>query len=78
MGINVGVSVERGVEVSEGVIVTVSVGMGVNVSVKGMLVDVSSTIGEGEAAGAPLLKLQARVVTIIKSREYLFFIPSLY
>ena len=93
MGINVGVSVPKGdaigagvsvgalcagVEVCEGTVV--SRGMGVNVSVKGMPVDVSATIGEGEASGSPLLRLQARVVTINKRREYrfLFFISSLY
>ncbi len=54
--------------------------MGVKVTVAGMLVDVSATTGEGEAVGSPVLRLQARVVTInkIKKYKFLFFIFSFY
>jgi len=45
------------------------VGMGVKVVVGGMPVDVSVTIGEGDAVGLPLLKLQAMVVVIKRMRK---------
>ena len=63
LGVDVAVSVGRGVKVN------VKVGIGVKVSEAGMLVDVSATIGEEEAVGLPLFGVQARVVVRKRMRK---------
>jgi len=75
IGVAVGVLVGRGVNVSEGMAETVSVGMGVKVSAAGRLVDVLIGAREGEAGACPvLLKLQARDVRIkMMGRKYFLF-----
>ena len=71
-----GVSVPKGDAIGAGVsvgrVIAVDVrvlGMGVKVVVGGRPVDVSVTIGEGDAVGLPLLKLQAMVVVIKRMRK---------
>jgi len=81
-----GVSVPKGDAIGAGVsvgrVMAVDVrvvGMGIKVVVRGMLVDVSTITGEGDAVGLPLLKLQARAVAIIGMRKkLLIFMSSLY
>jgi hypothetical protein len=65
-----------GVKVSEGIMETVSVGMGVKISVAEIPVDVSAGMGEAEAGACPvLLKLQAAMdrVKIIGKISFMFF-----
>jgi len=70
-----------------GVDVTVNVGIGVNVrgrkgvntSVEGTLVDVSTGMAEGEAVGLPFVELQALVIRITKMSTYeLLFLIFLF
>ena len=74
LGVDVVVSTGRGVKV------IVKAGIGVRVSDGGMLVVVSTTMGEEEAVGLSLLRLHARVVVIkrISKHKFLIFIISLY
>ncbi len=74
LGVDVVVSIGWGVKVK------VKAGIGVRVSDRGMLVDVSTTMGEEEAVGLSLLRLHARVVVIkrISKHNLLIFIISLY
>jgi hypothetical protein len=60
--------------------VTVRVGRGVNSSVEGRLVEVSTGMGEREAVGLPFVELQALSIRITKMSTYLFltFIFLLY
>jgi hypothetical protein len=74
--VGVSVSVGRAVNVSEGIAEAVSVGMGVDISAEGRLVDVSAGTGEFEAGTCPvLLELQAarNRVQIISRISFLFF-----
>ena len=66
--------------VDGGVDVTVRVGRGVNSSVEGRLVEVSTGTDEGEAVGLPFLELQALSIRITKMSAYKFltFIFLLY
>ena len=57
--------VGRGVNVSDGMDRTVSVGSGMDVSATGTLVNVSTGIGEDEAGACPVaFKLQAAVINV--------------
>ena len=83
MGIEVGTSVgvlDAGVSVGGGVNVEAKDGLGVKVSVSGILVDVFSAPLEGETVGNSLLRLHAQVVAIKRRSKYRFFIfmASLY
>jgi len=76
MGVVVGVSVGRGVNVCDGMAEAVSVGMEVNVSATGRLVDVLTGAAEEVEAGAcpVLLNPQASVVRIrMMGRKYFLF-----
>ena len=75
MGVAVGMSVGRGVNVCDGMAEAVSVGRGVKVSATGRLVDVLTGAAEVEAGACPvLLKLQARVVRIkMMGRKFFLF-----
>ena len=55
--------------------VSVSVGMGVNVSVLGMLVDVETGCGVGEAGSCPELQASVASISDVRNGISLFFIP---
>jgi hypothetical protein len=66
------------VNVSDGMVEAISVGMGVKVSGAGRLVDVSAGTGDVEAGACPaLLKLQACIIRVkMKGRKSFLFIMA--